>query len=297
MQAWPPATRAAGRAYFLSNGDRTNRSRSADHHYWLHLPRWLLARAGSRDPTLLDDILWGQYCLFLFIRIQDDVLDRQAPSARLLFVANEFLLEAERTFARTVGHRAFSEYFRGTIADSSRAILAADALQRRRVASVAALTATYRRVSAVFKAGSAAVCLAHDDPAALAHVERFADDLAVAGQLIDDLEDMEADLDDGRLNAAARLLAPDASPQERGAREILRRAVINGQRLPRLFALIKDRLRSARAAIAPVDLPDAGPYLDRIDGEVDALQRAVHHARVRAVFQSVPGTGPARPAS
>jgi hypothetical protein len=305
MRAWPVAMRTAGREYFTSPGNRTHRTTQApassrtrivDQNYWVHLPHWLLTRASSPDPTLLDDVLWAQYCLFVFIRMQDDVLDGQARSPRLLFVANEFLLEAERTFARRSGHPV-AEYVRGTIAETSRAILAADALQRREIASVSALISLHAGVSAIFKAAPAAICLAHGDLKALEHAERFADGLAVAGQLIDDFEDIDADLDDGRLNLAARVLAPHVSPRQSGARGAVHRAIVEGTRLPRLFALIRQHVSASRAAIAPLDLPDADPYLDQVDRDVDAFERAVHRARVRAVFEPPVGTGRVRPAS
>jgi len=305
IRAWPSATRMAGRAYFTSPGNRTHRTtqaggisrtRIADQHYWLHLPHWLLTRASSPDPTLLDDALWAQYCLFVFIRMQDDVLDGQARSPRLLFVANEFLLEAERTFARSSGNPV-AEYVRDTIAETSRAILAVDALHRREIASVSELTSLYAGVSAIFKAAPAAICLAHGDFKALDHAGRFADGLAVAGQLIDDFEDIDADLDDGRLNLAARVLAPQVSPRQPGARRAVHRAIVDGTRLPPLFALIREHVSVSRAAIAPLDLLDADPYLDQVDRDVDTLERAVHRARVRAVFDPPVGTGRVRPAS
>jgi hypothetical protein len=305
MRAWPPAMRTAVRTYFTSPENRAHgitqvpgcsRTGIVDQHYWLHLPHWLLTRASAPDPALLDEVLWAQYCLFVFIRMQDDVLDGQAHSARLLFVANEFLLEAERTFARSGGHPVV-EYVRGTIAETSRAILAADALQRREIARVSALTSLYARVSAIFKAAPAAICLARGDLSALVHAERFADGLAVAGQLVDDFEDIDADLDDGRLNLAARVLAPHVSPRQSGARRAVHRAIVEGTRLPRLFALIREHVSASRAAISPLNLPDADPYLDRVNRDVDALECAVHRARVGAVFGPLVGTGRVRPAS
>jgi hypothetical protein len=305
MRAWPPAMRTAGHEYFASPGNRADttprtsgrsRRRIVDQHYWLHLLNWLMTRASPPDPALLDDVVWAQYCLFVFIRMQDDVFDGQVRSPRLLFVANEFLLEAERAFARC-SRPEVAEYVRGTIAETSRAILAVDVLQRRDIASVSEMTALYAAVAAIFKAAPAAICLAHDDFRALGHAEAFADGLAVAGQLIDDFEDIDADLEDGRLNLAVRILAPRVCPRQPGARRAAHRAIVEGTRLPKLFALIREHVSASRAALAPLDLPDAEAYLQQVDRDVDALERAVHRARVRAVFDPPVGTARVRPAS
>src|SRR2546427_2364648 len=65
---------------------------------WLTIPvqlheAWASERTG-KPVADLGDVLWAQYALFLYIRLQDDLLDRQQQDLRLLFVADRFLLES-----------------------------------------------------------------------------------------------------------------------------------------------------------------------------------------------------------
>ena len=75
---------------------------------WIRLPIWLdrawAEERGERLPRgALLEILWGQYALFLCLRIQDDLLDQTRDDLRLLLVADQFLLESLRAFHRLPG--------------------------------------------------------------------------------------------------------------------------------------------------------------------------------------------------
>jgi hypothetical protein len=291
IRTWPAITRAAGTGWI--DGCRDSRQARAS-HYWLVLPRWLNRRLRVHEPGALDDIVWAQYCLFAFVRLQDDVLDRQVEQARLLFVAHEFLVEGERALARHVRDERVWRYFRAALRQTARGILEADALQRGPAGRTDRLVASYRRVSAVLKVGAAAVCLPCGADGALRRASLFADHLAVAGQLLDDLEDALDDLGQGRLNAAARILVPRGSPASRDIRRDVSRALMVRPVGP-LVARIRRNAGLARAAIAPLRLAGAAGYIRRIERELLHVERAVHRARVRAVFAAIrSGTDPPR---
>jgi hypothetical protein len=284
MRSWPAATRTIAADYFRSahpGAAVTER----DDRYWLLLPRWLLHRQGNRDPDLLHDILWGQYCLFASVRIQDDVLDRQASSARLLFVATEFQIEAERAFARLVEDEPFWSYFREARIQTARGILRADALQRGPAAPVQPLLRAYARVSALLKVGAAAVCLPRGDDDDFARVERFADHVAIAGQLVDDLEDIEDDLADGRVNAAARMMVPSAAPGDPHVRRKVVDMLLGGDGVERILKFVGGHYEKASATLAPLAIPEAVPHFRQAQRNLSNLAAGLHRARVDAVFR------------
>ena len=216
--------------------------------------------------------------------MRDDVLDRQAANPRLVFAADGFLVEAERAFARHMRDEDFWKFFRQAVEQTANGILEADALQRRTKISEKPLYAAYTRVSAIFKVGSAAICLPANRRAAFARVERFADHLAIAGQLLDDLEDVHEDLADGRCNAAARVLAPGVDPADPAAGDRITHAVVTGARLKPLLDIVERRIRMARAAIVPLRMRDADAYLVQVGRELADIRLKVHRARVAAVF-------------
>jgi hypothetical protein len=283
VRSAPAATRAAADAYFRSQGNG-RRASARTEPYWLFLPRWLAKKFGAPRARVVDDFVWGQYCLFACVRMRDDVLDRQAANPRLVFAADGFLVEAERAFARHVRDDDFWAFFRQALDHTAHGILEADALQRRATGSVKPLCAAYMRVSAIFKVGSAAICLPASRRGALARVGCFADHLAVAGQLLDDLEDLHEDLADGRCNAAARVLAPGVGPVNATASETVAHAVVAGPRLKALLDMVDRRIGMARAAIAPLRIGEADAYLLRIARELADVRLKLHRARVRAVF-------------
>ena len=283
VRSTPAATRAAANGYFRSHGSGTRASARTE-PYWLFLPRWLARRFNAPRLRAVDDIVWGQYCLFASVRMRDDVLDRQAANPRLVFAADGFLVEAERAFARHVRDEDFWRFFRTAVEQTANGILEADALQRRTKISEKPLYAAYARVSAIFKVGSAAICLPANRRAAFARVERFADHLAIAGQLLDDLEDTHEDLADGRCNAAARVLAPGVDPADPAAGDRITHAVVTGARLKPLLDIVERRIRMARAAIAPLRMDDADAYLVQVGRELADIRLKVQRARVAAVF-------------
>ena len=71
--------------------------------FWLVAPGWFLSpQKGSRHRRLLSDLAFGQYCLFLAIRIHDDLLDDQARDRWLILAGDDLLIEPEEQFARQV---------------------------------------------------------------------------------------------------------------------------------------------------------------------------------------------------
>lgn len=272
VRSWPAATQAVAAGYFRTRPLRRARSEAP---YWLLLPRWLNARLCVHTREALDDILWAQYCLFAFVRLQDDVVDGQATSARLVFVANEFLVESERTFWRHVPDASFWTLFRASLAETSRGILETAAMQRRPRAGHEPLLACAARVAAVFRVGSAAVCLPAGARADFARVVRFVHHASIAGQLVDDFEDVAEDLADGRLNAAARLIARGDRVSPRSTPAVMPWTLPLRKNVESVVALVRSHTGQALAAIEPLQIADVRRYARRTRAELQALERTL----------------------
>ena len=53
------------------------------------MPGWIAKEKKTNvlnDQKFLEDILWAQYCIFLSVRILDDIYDKQAKDSNLIFV-------------------------------------------------------------------------------------------------------------------------------------------------------------------------------------------------------------------
>ena len=229
-------------------------------------------------------MLWGQYCLFLFVRIHDDVFDGHATQASLVFAADALLVESERAFARHFDAGSFWSLFRGYLDTSLRAIVEVDARQRGPNGMRRADLALYARVSAIFKTGAAAVCVRCRRLADLPSVERFIDGVAVATQILDDLVDTTDDLRRGRLNVAAAALfrhrAGSGAGRAQLVRQVARRARVEAA-LDRLFAEAATHLQRARAAADALGLVEASHYAESFERSLVKLDDRLHRSRVK----------------
>ena len=294
LRAWPRGVVKDVVAYLgksrKAGVDREDRAE----RFWSLFPRWLLddprfAPARGDRRRLLNDILWAQYCLFLFVRMHDDLFDGQAQSPSLLFVADQLLIECETTLARHFPDMPFWRLFRNSLNTTLQGILKVDALQQRPGAMNRRSLTLYADVSAIFKVGAGAVCVGSSRLREFTQLSRFADEIAIAEQILDDLFDVDEDLARARYNFAANdLLAGDAAKVD-GRAERLARKVLFGDGVGSLLDTVREHLDRADAAIAPLHLAPAVAYVDSFRRGVGEFGRQVHYARVAHVFQGMTG--------
>ena len=253
------------------------------------MPVWILACSrprGAWPRRFLRDVLWGQYCLFLFVRIHDDIIDGQARDRRLIFIADDLLVESRRSFARHFSDGRFDalcdEYLRATL----RAILEVDGLQSRAGAMTVNRVDLYARVSAVFKVAAAAVCLRSRREDLLPVISQFYDRLAIASQLVDDLFDLDEDLKRGRYSVAANVIFDGAGRrrQTRGPDAGLARSIVVNDSIGRLLSVARRQLDHAVHVIRPLRIDPATEYAMEFRNEIERLAGVVHRARVHHVF-------------
>jgi hypothetical protein len=215
----PPGIRGFLESYFRTLNRKFRRYRNAQYP-WTSLPSWrllplMLAQRYQHESLrtklpggFLRDVRWGQYCLYLFTRFQDDLFDGQSDSPVSIYASDQCLFEAERVFSR---HLPEKSWFWGVYNDSLRittqSIVEVDRLQQINITRLEQLLEGYARVGEILKVGSAAVCATLNRRAAFLVVSRFSDEMAKAGQIVDDLQDLSEDLERKRHNYVAAVIS------------------------------------------------------------------------------------------
>lgn len=298
IASWPPTMRREFRRY-IRRFYRETRGRTGcddpirSQPYWLLFPVWL-ARKYARAPSdrigkvALNDILWGQYCVFLSVRIKDDLYDGQTSASSLLGAADYFLTEAYNVFSRHIANGdRFWDMFSENLNETSQAIIEVDAMQRLRRVSLARMRDGHARVSSIFKIGSAAVCCLTDHPDHMTHVAEASDRLAIAGQILDDFQDMEEDFRQGRLNYAARFILgasrQTATWRDDALHHIAERLLYSDS-AARLFAEVIGHVHMTSRLLAPLRLAETEEYVAEYTRSLEGTAEAVGRVRVDRIF-------------
>lgn len=287
LGSWPPELRTEFRSYWRnlrSAGCQVGEpERSAPVTYWLALPVWLASRYGGVFPAarrtaadLLPEVLWGQYALFIAIRIQDDLFDGQARSHALMFASGLFLVESTRCFGAICGDvPGFWELYGESLRKTTQGILEADLLQQAGECPADSLLIKYAEVSSIFKVGSAALCMLAGRFDEFGHLSRFCDEMAEVSQIFDDLEDVLEDLERGRSNYVGRCIGLTPTPPLSSERieDLLEGWLRDESAHVGLVREIRKHIALAEESITPLQLPGAGGYLVGQKRAVDALEK------------------------
>jgi hypothetical protein len=267
---------------------------------WMRIPIWLdqawsQAPAGGVPGGPLAEVVWGQYALFLTIRIQDDLFDRQRDDLRLLYVADRFLLESMEAFQRVPGlDAAFWSFYRGCLRETVDGILETGRLEREAGQVTAEHLRLHARVSAIFKVGAAAVCRLHGHDGDMAWLAGLQDQTAIVSQIGDDLEDVAPDLEAGRFTWVGNTLLAAGAGETIAPDERARRLAAGFMRPERGAAIVAELRRAVRTAAAGV--PESAPrpireLVQKLDALPGELEQKMHEARVRSVFGEAVGSG------
>ncbi|HTK82139.1 MAG TPA: hypothetical protein VL633_07605 [Bacteroidota bacterium] len=235
--------------------------------YWFLLPQWLCDTYGGRvkphgnPESFLRDVLWAQYCLFLHVRIIDDLFDKQASALSLRMVADDVLIEAERTLLQWMprNNRSFWSFYRKSLRTTKSAILRVDNLQRSARTSPQTILDLYPRVNSMLKIGSVAVCLRLNRPRMLARIERFMDELAAGSQVLDDLTDLAEDFERSRYNYVALRLIGENGRNHRGRIQLseLSQQMIYSSIGDKILSEVINAFSSAYRVLQPLKIGDA----------------------------------------
>ncbi len=302
VESWPVGMRRdfhwyLGRWQGRTAMGRADETTAPSKPYWLLFPPWL-ARKVNRGrhrrlitDTLLEDILVGQYCVFLAFRMQDDLYDGQIKRRSLIFVSDQLLLEAERIFLKHYRrHPGFWTPYHRCLEDTIRGIVVADELQKSVNSDPSVILREYARVSAIFKIGSLAVCMSGIRDADWPALAAACDNMAVVSQIIDDMQDLQEDLRRGRINYAAQVIIGRSSAPVPSMDKLPGLIAENMAYSDALMVLCNDmdrNLRSAARIMRSLGLRESKKYLETMRGSIAIMRDTLHAERVRFVFEGL----------
>lgn len=253
---------------------RSNEGRY-DQSYWLYLPSWIFSHAykrAGRHARQPHDISWGQYCLFAAIQMQDDVFDGQSKLLTGIYLGDLFLLESQDVFRRHFKQRSrFWKEMRDCLHRTLAGILQVRKLQSSKTIQPAKLARAYVDVAAIFELGSIASAIASHREKLLPSLLAYCRAMSVAGQLVDDYQDMLEDFEQGCWNYALQLIVKDISLEE------LRSTVSIAPLLERhdhspVFDTMKRYVQRARRAARDCPVGDIEAYLDHYDRAIENIR-------------------------
>ena len=273
---------------------RGTRSSGRQLPVWMLLPRWLALdwRSELEFPRVrrgfLPDILWAQFCLFAFVKLHDDVFDGHVRTPGLIFAGDAFLLEARRSIARHFDETSpLWRFHDSAVRTTLRTITAVDEAQQRAEARYPTIARLYTEGYAMCKVATYAVCLAAGKAATFRRCSEYLDGFAIAGQVLDDLEDMESDLARGRVNFAAATFARRAQPRgfkmEEAAKQLVRGIVLTDAS-DRLFGRLSDEIERGIHFITPLAVAPALRFALRFRRSLDQLADGYRRKRVDLLF-------------
>jgi hypothetical protein len=195
----------------------------------------------------------------------------------LIFAPLLFLSESERSFATVIdGRSKFWGRYRNALVRTVSGILEVARLQRDRLAAPEALLHAYGEVDAIFSVGAAAVCELIGKPGWIGAVDTFVSELGKVLLCLDDLDDVEEDLRDGRMNYPARVLLAGALSSEPDlallAGDWDRR--VDRAAITPLVTSLRQCLRRATKAIGPLALEPVFDLIDRTEAAVEQIHES-----------------------
>jgi hypothetical protein len=297
--SWPPPIRAElrqyiGRFYRESKNTRLSLRTEQCQPYWFLLPTWLAERynrkkANTISAGTLKDILWAQYCVFLSMRIKDDLFDGQGITSLLFFAADQFLAESCDIFLRILRNsKPFWNIYNGSIRQSVQGFWEVDAMERRRQANLRQLRAGHAAVASIFKIGAAAVCHKADRRREFTIVGAAMDEMAIAGQILDDFQDMNEDLERGKFNYAVRYMLGSSA---RAVMDPTKAADLIADRLMRpdhdfqLFDEIIGYVQEAQRILRPLRLADSDRYFSEYIQSLMGIKDALKCEQMRLILR------------
>lgn len=254
--------------------------------YWLQIAEWLAdgfdLRSTEHGRELFDELCWIQYCVYGVFRLQDDLVDGEATDALVAVEANQLSVEAARCAARWFdGGSPFWDVYQQTIGQTSRAIVELHGLQRTVDRVPHAELDLYVDLGACLKIAAAGVAIASGHESDWRdRISPALDRLAVAGQVLDDLEDVEDDLADGRVNYAAWWLCRPVFGETREALQaVIAFNLATGDRLSGLIEVARRQVVEAAEILGPSICPAVHRYLEAYRRRIDRIEVSVEHGR------------------
>jgi hypothetical protein len=191
---------------------KSSKTKNPNIPFWILLPYALSEYYAKKDNSdekernIINEIIWAQFCIFLFIRIKDDVLDA-GTDIYLSLIADQFLIESEKSFYKYFQKsKTFWSLYHMMLRESTIAMYQKEKFQKDIYSATNDIKNCIIEEGAILNLGIAAVCCRFGKRRDFSKLRNITSHLTVASQLIDDLIDVEEDLNIGNYNYVLRRL-------------------------------------------------------------------------------------------
>jgi hypothetical protein len=301
-QKWPRPLCNVFREYLAGKGkpffDRIQPGRDILYYpFWLLMPGWLLDRSSQDLPknipklTLLEDILYAQLCLVLFVRIHDDLADDPSQRSFLAVAAFQLLIDSEMVFCKYLGQaNTFSSLFHEALRTTSFCAIQLEFLERDPDIKPDRIMRLYAKEAAVLLLGSRVIGFLAGSPDDIREIQRFGGAMTVSGQLLDDLRDLEEDLAQGKINLAASILmraSNRAGLSVQLTRESLVEAGIFSGGFQDVLNVVARQLVRAKTAAHELKIQAAVPWVERYQTWPKNMRARICNHGIEDLFSSL----------
>ncbi|MGD9898930.1 MAG: hypothetical protein AB7T22_07345 [Calditrichaceae bacterium] len=219
--------------------------------FWMLLPDMfsMVWPKAKKDSRFCEDILWAQLSVFLHFRIEDDLLDGDSDNELLMDAGQRFLHEGKMMFLNYFDSAShFQAIYNSLLKDSRIALSTVDKLEKNFNTDPHLLREKYIELAGLLNLASAAYCSRYNRMNEYDDLTCFGAKMTMAGQICDDLKDLEQDLKRSRYNYAGNILLNrlrEIEPQCGSSLDSVCRAMILTSGVEELFSEIEDDLHSA----------------------------------------------------
>jgi hypothetical protein len=228
-------------------------------------------------------VLWATTCLSFAVRIQDDVFDHDADASVSLFAALLLQKESDLLLARYFPPAsAFWPAYTRLIGTTIDGIARTAAAHRRPRSSIATIARMYMRECAIFAIPLTAVATLAYTRRRLPQLMEAANHLALAGQAVDDLSDIQEDLQREKVNLAALFLLDDRRTTSRRTGPLqahIAQQFLFSNRMSAFFAYLRKHLDKAGVLVHDAHLDGAAAYIAAYHATLSRWENALQHAR------------------
>lgn len=240
--------------------------------------------------SFLEDILWAQFCLLLTFRIKDDLYDGDIRSNSLIIASDQLLIESYRTYNKYFnGSESFWTAYFNSVETTGLTLILVDEMQQDKNTNPRNLLENYKDVLSIFNIGFKAICIKYKANEKLTNIIEVNNYLSIAGQILDDIKDIDEDLSRGRYNYVSLLLMNSYSEKKNkfgSSHEALLNNLFRKGKLSNVFDNIFELMNFAKVSAGILQIKKLNELILEYAQNINLLQKYYHECRVKLLFKT-----------
>lgn len=252
--------------------------------FWYKLPIIIEADTNNKfglafdKKKILQDSLWAQYCIFMHIRIKDDVIDLDTDDKDLILISDLFRIECEETLAKYFDHNnnLWSTYYQ-LLKETTTAMYKKENIEKQKIPSTIEILKQNGLESSILNIGTAAICFMYGKTKEFLTIKQCVSYLVISSQIINDLNDFKKDLKRGNKNYVAARLMEFQNFKGDSTDEILEQITNYSFNSKQIEMIINDAfnyITKAELEAAPLNLIDLENIIDEFKIYINSIKES-----------------------